>query len=204
MQNNVLNIERMRTKILLSFLRIIEIHEHSINTARHSDRVATISTLMGKEIGLPDREIAALWRSGLLHDIGKIGVVHDVLRNNKKLTDRQRDIVQYHPQWAYDILNILDLFKYEAFIIKQHHENFDGTGYPERLYGKEIHLYARIIHVVDVYDALTTFRSYKKQWKPVDALRLIYKDSGTVFDPDIVNMFLRIAESEKFSSVYMG
>ena len=195
-------VDWMRSRVLLALLRMIEIHEHSINTTRHSDRVATVCRMIGSELKLPYRELAVLWRSCLLHDLGKVGIIADVLGGPKKLSKQQRFIIERHPEWGADILKILDVYKYEAIIIKQHHENYDGTGYPERLHGKNIHLYARILHVVDVYDALTTFREYKKQWKPMEALTHIYENSGTMFDPEIVELFLRVTEMDKFKNIY--
>lgn len=195
-------IERMRSRILLALLRIIEIHEHSIDTSRHADRVASVSNLVGMDIGLPMRERAVLWRCSLIHDLGKVGVLSDILGGNRKLTKHQRYIVQNHPKWGADILNILDIYRYEAIIVKQHHEDFDGNGYPDNLIGKNIHLYARIIHTVDVYDALTMFRGYKKQWRLNEAIKYIYKQSGKMFDPDVVKIFMRIVETDEFRRIY--
>ena len=201
--NNRDSVEHMRTRILLALLRIIEIHEHSINTVQHSDRVGTVVNLMGKEIGLPERELAVLWRAALLHDLGKIGVAHDVIKGKKKLKDSERTIINYHPQWGFDIVKILGLFCYEGQIMKQHHENFDGTGYPDGLKGKDIHPFARMIHVADVFDALTAFRTYRPQWFPDRAVAYIIKESGSQFDPDIVKIFLKVKESEGFKSLYI-
>ena len=196
-------IDHMRTRVLLFALRIIEIHEHSINTVQHSDRVGTVTNLMGREMGLPERELAVLWRSALLHDLGKIGVVSDVIKGRKKLKSIDRMIINHHPQWGYDMLKILGFFNYEGMIIKQHHEIFDGSGYPNGLVGKNIHLFARMIHVSDVYDALTAFRTYRPQWFPDRATSYIIKNSGIQFDPEIVMLFLKVKESERFKNLYI-
>ena len=201
--NNRDSVEHMRTRILLALLRIIEIHEHSINTVQHSDRVGTVVNLMGKEIGLPERELAVLWRAALLHDLGKIGIVSDVIKGKKKLKNSERTIINHHPQWGFDIVKILGFFCYEGQIIKQHHENFDGTGYPDGLAGKNIHLFARMIHVADVYDALTAFRTYRPQWFPNKAVIYIIKNSGILFDPDVIKLFLKIRESDRFKNLYI-
>lgn len=201
--NNRDYVDHIRLRVLLTLLHIIEIHEQAVDTVHHSDRVATVSHLMGKEIGLPERELAVLWRSSLLHDIGKIGIASDIIKGRKKLKDTERMIVNQHPQWAFDILKILGFFNYEGQIIKQHHENFDGTGYPNGLSGKEIHLFARIIHVADVYDALVALRTYRPRWFPDKAADHISKNSGTCFDPDVVQIFMKVKESERFRSLYI-
>jgi len=196
-------IDHMRTRVLLALLRIIEIHEHSINTVQHSDRVGTVTNLMGKDMGLPERELAVLWRAALLHDLGKIGVVSDVIKGKKKLKSVDRMIINQHPQWGFDIVKILGFFNYEGMIIQQHHENFDGSGYPHGLSGKDIHLFARMIHVADVYDALTAFRTYRPQWFPNRAADYIIKNSEIQFDPEVVSLFLKIRESERFKNLYI-
>ena len=196
-------IDHMRTRILLTLLRIIEIHEHSIDTVRHSDRVGTVANLMGREMNLPERELGVLWRCALLHDLGKIGVAMDVIKSRKRLKDVERTIINNHSQWGYDIIKILGFCDYEGVIIRQHHENFDGTGYPDGLSGKNIHLFARIIRIVDVYDALTAFRTYRPQWFPNKAFVHIIKNSGILFDPDVVKVFSKVKESERFKNLYM-
>jgi putative nucleotidyltransferase with HDIG domain len=201
--NNKDCIDYMRIRTLLTLLRIVEIHEQATSTVHHSDRVATVSYLIGKEMGLPEREIAVLWRAALLHDLGKIGIGSNVVRGRKKLKGVERIIVNQHPQWGYDILKILGFFSYEGQIIKQHHENFDGTGYPDGLKGKNIHLFARIIHTVDVYDALTAFRTYRPRLFPNKAIAYILKNSGLQFDPNIVSIFMKVKESERFRNLYV-
>ena len=111
-------------------------------------------------------------------------------------------IVNNHSQWGYDIVQMLGFFNYEGMIIQQHHENFDGTGYPLGLKGKDIHLFARMIRICDTYDALTAFRTYRPQWFPNRAAAYIVKNSGTFFDPDLVALFLKIRESERFKNLY--
>lgn len=200
--NNKDCIDFVRTRTLLALLRIIEIHEHSIDTVHHSDRVATVVVLMGKDLKIPEREMAVLWRAALLHDLGKIGVVNDVIKGKKKLKPIERTIINQHPRWGSDIVRILGFFNCEGLIIKQHHENFDGSGYPDGLKGKDIHLFARMIHVADVFDAFVAFRTYKKQWFPNRVVNYIVKNSGLQFDPELVTLFLKVKESERFRNLY--
>lgn len=191
-----------RTIFLIAFLRVIEVHEHSIHTSRHSDRVATISHLIGKMLKLPDRELGQLWRCGLLHDIGKIGLSSDVILSDKRLSKRERELVRMHPKYGAMILEVAPFFKVESIVTEQHHECFDGSGYPNGVRGKDIHLFARIIHVVDVYDALVAFRGYKDLWDENKASNFIALQSGKMFDPKIVKVFLAAMETERFQGLY--
>lgn len=196
------SVEHMRIGALLALLRVIEIYEHSIDTVQHSDRIGTVTNLMGKKMGLSESGLSVLWRASLLHDLGKIGVAGDVIKGKEKLKESDRIIINCHPQWGFDIVKTLGFFDYEGQIIKQHHENFDGTGYPDGLKGEDIHLFARMIHIADVYDALTAFRFYRPQWPPSRAVAYIIKNSGVLFDPDIVKVFLKVRKSDRFKNLY--
>jgi len=191
-----------RTIFLIAFLRVIEVHEHSIHTSRHSDRVATISHLVGKRIGLPERELGQLWRCALLHDLGKVGISSEVILSDKKLSKIERGLVRKHPEYGEMILKVAPFFKIESMVVRQHHERFDGMGYPDGLSGKNIHLFARIIHVADVYDALIAFRGYKELWDEGRAANLIATQSGKMFDPTVVKVFLETMETERFRGLY--
>jgi HD-GYP domain-containing protein (c-di-GMP phosphodiesterase class II) len=191
-----------RTIMMIAFLRVIEVHEHSIHTARHSDRVGTISHLMGKMLGLPERELTSLWRCGLLHDIGKVGVASDIILSDRKLSPKERKFIRGHPTYGANILKVAPFFKIESLVTEQHHECWDGKGYPNGLKGRDIHLFARIIHVADVFDALVAFRGYKELWDEQTASNFIVKQSGRMFDPDIVKLFLQALETERFQSLY--
>ena len=191
-----------RTIMLIAFLRVIEVHEHSIHTSRHSDRVATIAHLVGKMMGLPDRELGQLWRCALLHDIGKIGISSDVIFSDKRLSNKERESIRMHPEYGSMILEVASFFKIESMVTKQHHECFDGSGYPDGIVGKDIHLFARIIHVVDVYDALVAFRGYKKLWDERRAANFIAEQSGKMFDPKVVSVFLEATQTERFRDLY--
>ena len=191
-----------RTIFLIAFMRVIEVHEGSIHTSRHSDRVATISYVIGNLLKLPDRELGQLWRCGLLHDIGKIGVSSDVILSDRQLSKQERRLVRLHPEHGKKILEVAPFFRIEALVTEQHHECFDGTGYPKGVKGKDIHLFARIIHTVDVYDALVAFRGYKDLWDEKKAANFIATQSGKMFDPKIVKVFLEAMETERFQGLY--
>jgi len=200
--NNRENVDYTRSHLLVVLLRVVEIHEHSTHTVSHADRVATISHLIGKELGLPERELGVLWRSALLHDIGKVGIGSDILLSSTKLTNEQWIIVRNHSIWGQEILRPTKYFRTESIIVRQHHERYDGKGYPDGLKGKEILLLSRIIIIADVFDALVTFRAYKNLWNSNEAREFIYKQSNLMFDPRLVKIFLKISESNKFLQIY--
>ena len=191
-----------RTIMLIAFLRVIEVHEHSMQTARHSDRVATIAHIMGNILGLPERELGSLWRCALLHDIGKIGIGSEVLFAERRLTKKERHLIKMHPTYGYRILQATPFFTTEAIVCKQHHEQFNGMGYPDGMNGKNIHLFARIIHIIDVYDALVCFRGYKELWDEKKAANFVAQESGKMFDPNLVKVFLESQETERFQGLY--
>jgi len=194
--------EVCKTALLMTLHKAIQIHEHSMDTVRHSDRIATVAHLIGLKYGLSDSHLETLWRCALLHDLGKIGIDSYLLTSKEKLNFYEREIVNRHPVYGSDILKQSHLFAFEAVVVYQHHENFDGTGYPDRLLGKKSLLYARIIHICDVYDALVTFRGYKELWTKEQAQEFLYVQSEKMFDPDLVPIFLEISESERFLSLY--
>jgi len=135
-------------------------------------------------------------RGALLHDIGKIGVADKILRKRGKLTQKEMQAVRQHPQLAYDMLSSIDYLRPALVIPYSHHEKWDGTGYPRGLKGTQIPLVARIFAVVDVYDALTSDRPYRKAWPKEKALKYIREQSGKHFDPIVVNKFMEEFDGE--------
>lgn len=161
-------------------------------TRGHSDRVSEFSVLIGKYLGLSEEDLNTLRIGGLFHDIGKIGVPDAVLLKEGKLTDDEYSAIKNHPSIGKQILQNSSVFKDMIPIVYHHHEKFDGTGYPEKLKGKDIPLFARIAAVADTFDAMTTKRSYRNAL-PLDVVRSeIERCSGTQFDPDIAKIFLDI------------
>jgi HD-GYP domain-containing protein (c-di-GMP phosphodiesterase class II) len=130
-------------------------------TSGHSDRVALMGQRIGEQMGLDERTCQQLYMSGLLHDIGKIGVPDDVLGKPGKLTDEEFEQIKRHPVIGYDILKHLDQLSYALPGVLHHHESFDGTGYPHGLAGEEIPLFGRILAVADAFDAMTSDRPYR-------------------------------------------
>ena len=134
---------------------------------------------------------------GLLHDIGKIGIPDEIINKTSELTDEEYALIQSHPVLGYEILSNMKRFPELAQAARWHHENYDGTGYPDRISGADIPFEVRIIAVADSYDAMTSNRSYRK-YLPQDVVRAeIDKHSGTQFDPRVARAMLEIIDSDK-------
>jgi len=159
-------------------------------TAGHSDRVSTNSTAVAQAMGLPSEEIEIIRIGAKLHDVGKIGIPDAILRKPGKLSDEDFALIKTHPQIGKKILEKVGSFQDYLPIVELHHENQDGSGYPHGLKGGEVPLGVRIVHVVDVYDALTSDRAYRKAWSWQQASELLLEGSGTQFDPDVVELLM--------------
>ena len=158
-------------------------------TAGHSERVTVISLAIGREMGLPARALDAIHRGGLLHDIGKIGIPAVILDKAGRLTDEEMEIVKSHPVVGARILAPISVFQDIIPIVRNHHEKFDGTGYPDGLAGTDIPLLARVVAVADVYDALVSDRPYRAGWTRQAALEEIRRTASAHHDPVIVAAF---------------
>lgn len=157
---------------------------HSLNV---SDTAVQIAGLMG----LPDTELMTIRWTGFLHDIGKLVVDRSVYFKKEKLSEEEWMQIHAHPQLTYDILNMVDGLDKIAFYALYHHENFDGSGYPEHLKGSKIPLGSRILHIADAFEAMTSNRVYQRKKDWLDALDELKKNRGTQFDPEIVDTFVK-------------
>ncbi len=156
----------------------------------HSKRVSSLCAFLAEQLGLPEREVNRMRVAGLMHDIGKIGVEEAILNKPEKLTTDEWEVMKRHPEIGYRILSASSEFSDLALAILEHHERWDGKGYPRGLRAEQISKQARIIMIVDSYDAMTSERSYKKPMSKEDALQEIKICSGTHYDPSIVEVFL--------------
>jgi uncharacterized domain HDIG len=161
-------------------------------TAGHSQRVAAISLLIGKEIGLSDEHLETLEISALFHDIGKLGIPDNILLKAGKLDELELQKIKEHPTIGVSILKEVDFLKDVLPIIRHHHERYSGNGYPYGIKGNDIPLEARIISIADTYDAMTSDRPYRKGLSHEDAIAEIKRFSGIQFDPKIVDCFVLI------------
>jgi len=161
-------------------------------TRGHSERVRRYSALMAKKMGMSSPDQKMLELAALLHDLGKIGLPDSILNNVKnQLTDDQWQQVKQHPETGVSILTHVAQLKGILPAIGQHHERYDGSGYPSGIKGQDISLFARIIAVADAYDAMTTQRTYRPTFDSRQALAELKDNSGNQFDPMAVDLFLQ-------------
>jgi putative nucleotidyltransferase with HDIG domain len=166
-------------------------------TGGHSERVTELAINLGRAMGLSSRELLILHRGGLLHDVGKIGTPPGVLDKPGKLDAEELRIMRDHVRMGVRILDPIPSFKEELLIVAQHHEWFDGSGYPAGLAGEGISLFGRIFAVADCFDALISDRPYRKGMPKSKALEIIRKESGTHFDPKVIEAFNRMLAEGK-------
>lgn len=166
--------------------------QRSKETSFHTKRVTLLSRLMAKKLGLPDREVELLEAASPLHDIGKLGVPDEILFKPTSLSPMEFKVMENHTNIGYEMLkhSRRDVLMAAAIIAQQHHERWDGTGYPLGLKGEEIHIFGRIIALIDVFDALYTERVYKQAWTIEAVVDWISKERGKQFDPELVDIFL--------------
>lgn len=160
-------------------------------TYKHSVSVAILSVLTGIGLGLKKSMLKELAASGLLHDIGKLNIPVDILQKPGPLTDEEYELVKAHSELGYEKLkgniNISSKTKMGVYM---HHENMNGTGYPLGLQGNQIYMFAKIIHIADVYDAITSERTYKKAQSPQEAIEFLMNHAGSMFQPEYVKAFI--------------
>lgn len=162
-------------------------------TRHHSTRVTEFSMKIAAKMGFSEKELGDLELAALLHDVGKIAVPESILNKPGKLTKEEFELIKEHPVRGEAILSPVVELKEIARVVRAHHERYDGTGYPDRLKGREIPLGARIMAIADTYDSITSERPYRKPASHRYAVREIIGCSGTQFDPEVVENFLEIA-----------
>jgi putative two-component system response regulator len=158
------------------------------DTGQHVRRIEKLTRSLAAQMGLC-KEAESIGLASILHDIGKIHVPDHIIKKPGKLTDEERAAMQGHTLAGEHILGDNPFFAPARRIARSHHENFDGSGYPDRTSGSEIPMEARIVHIADVYDALVSPRVYKPAWTPADAMKFIRDQRGKMFDPDVVRAF---------------
>jgi len=174
-----------------SLIHIEGLRAHDEYTYHHSLSVAVLSIAIGQCMSFSDEELKLLGRAAMLHDLGKINTPNELINKPGKLTDDEFKKIKNHPSDGYRYL-MMEKIGDENLrkIIVSHHEKMDGTGYPNRLLGDEIPFMSRIIAVADVYDAVTSYRSYRKPMSPTDAIELIMSQVGRHFDYTVVRTFV--------------
>jgi putative two-component system response regulator len=166
----------------------VEIHDYG--TAGHTERVTAMFVVFAKALGIEGKDLENSKKGAMLHDIGKLAIPEEILNKPGPLDEKEWAIMRKHPIIAYRMLMDIERLLPAVDIPLFHHERWDGTGYPCKLSGPEIPLVARIFTVVDVYDALISKRPYKKGLSSEEALTIIKEQSGSQFDPEIVDYFI--------------
>jgi putative nucleotidyltransferase with HDIG domain len=164
-------------------------------TEGHSRRVVQLSEKVAKTMGCSEEEIQNIRHGAILHDIGKMGIPDSILLKPGPLDPDEWEIMRQHPQYGKDILGGISFLEPAMNIVYNHHERWDGNGYPQGLKNKEIPITARIFAIVDTWDALKSDRPYRKAWTSDKVIDFIRQNAGTMFDPDIVDIFLKMDKS---------
>ncbi|MBC8452304.1 MAG: response regulator [Spirochaetes bacterium] len=170
------------------------------NTGSHMNRISFYTKLMAEKLGMPEKQCADLALYSKFHDIEKVGIVDSVLLSEEAFDKNERDIMNTHAIIGFSILNSVPTLKIAARIARSHHEKWDGSGYPDKLKGEGIPIEARIVSIVDVYDALRSERTYKKGWSHKEAVRYMHENAGKDFDPKLVDIFLLY--EEEFNEIF--
>jgi response regulator RpfG family c-di-GMP phosphodiesterase len=188
-------IEDTQKEIITTLGEVVE--SRSRETGSHVKRVGAFSAFIAQTIGLDSRDVELLQSASPMHDIGKIGIPERIINKPAKLTDEEFEIIKTHTTIGHDILKGSDrsILKAAAVIAEQHHEKWDGSGYPYGLKGEEIHIYGRITAIADVFDALDHKRSYKIPWELKDIIQYFIQNRSTHFDPDLVDVLINNIDS---------
>ncbi len=165
-------------------------------TRGHSQRVGDVAVEIGRELGLTERELKWLHYGGILHDVGKIGIVETILCKQTRLTDEEMGVMRNHPEIGDQMVQGIRFLDPVRAAIRSHHERWDGTGYPDKLEGVQIPLPARIVNAADTFDACTSTRPYQKAMPLEQAMEIMEKLRGTQLDPDVVDALRRVLEKK--------
>jgi response regulator RpfG family c-di-GMP phosphodiesterase len=199
-ENAYLKEEREATQEEIVYLLGDAVETRSPETGNHVKRVAEISELLALAMGVNEKKAARIKSASPLHDLGKIAIPDAILNKNGKLTPDEWKIMKTHAVVGYKMLSDSkhETLQYAAIIAHEHHERWDGNGYPRQLAGKQIHLYGRIAAVADVFDALNAVRCYKPAWPMAKIEAYFMEESGKHFDPEIVDvLFENIVEIKR-------
>jgi len=189
-----INLSNAYDATLQGWSNALELRERE--TAGHSNRVVKLTLALARIMGISEEDLRHVHRGALLHDIGKMGIPDSILLKPGPLSDEEWVIMRQHPIFSSRLISQIPYLKPALDIPYSHHENWDGSGYPQGLKGEDIPLAARIFAVVDVWDALTSERPYRPAWLEKDVKKYLKDQSGKQFDPEIVEAFLNLLETK--------
>jgi putative nucleotidyltransferase with HDIG domain len=169
---------------------VLAIEEKDTYTRGHSERVAAMAVRVARTLGLSESEIEYLRFGSILHDVGKIGIPESIVKSPKPLSNAEYKIIQKHPLKGVEILDPITFIKDHMYLVRNHHERWDGRGYPDGLVGDAIPLGAQIVAIADAYDAMTSSRPYRRGMPPKQAAREIQKNAGSQFSQNMASAFL--------------
>jgi putative nucleotidyltransferase with HDIG domain len=166
-------------------------------TMGHSDRVATYAAELAQALGLPGDDVDLIYRSGTLHDVGKIAVPDGILQKPEPLSEDEIWVMRSHAVLGEQIVSLIPQLGELLGGIRHHHERWDGLGYPDRLEGRRIPKVARYLAIADTYDAMTSDRPYRRGMERETALRALLEGAGTQFDPELVPAFVALQRGRR-------
>ena len=190
----MINTDRLISQVIQAFVSAVEAKDKY--TTGHALRVADYSMEIAKRLGLSKENQHNIYATGLLHDIGKIGVPDGILNKTSKLTNAEYEIIKTHTTIGADILETISELPELSIGARYHHERYDGSGYPKGLKGEEIPFLAQIIAVADAYDAMTSCRSYRKSLEQRVVRQELLKGTGTQFAPKIVTIMIKMVDED--------
>ena len=185
----------MHTALICAFNQLLDLKD--LNTGVHSTRLAEWGVRVARDLGLGEQRLHDVEVAALLHDIGKIGIPDAILHNPGRLTEAEWGLMRKHPEYGWAIVRLFDDFERASLFVLHHHERCDGAGYPAGLKGTEIPVGARIVAVIDAFDAMTANRPYRRGLSFDEAIRRLIDAKGTQFDAAVVDCFVHRADEER-------
>src|SRR5919109_2070379 len=192
LQESHRELEKAYQATLEGWVRALDLRDKE--TEGHTQRVTILTHRLARSMGVSDADLVHITRGALLHDIGKMGIPDGILLKPGELTEEERELIKRHPVYAYEMLSPIDFLVPAIDIPYCHHEKWDGTGYPRGLKGDQIPFAARIFPIIDVWDALTSDRPYRKAMPHEEVRQIVRADSGKHFDPVVVEAFMNLRD----------
>lgn len=190
LQHALTNLQEAYDKTIEGWIIALDLRDKE--TEGHTQRVTEMTVKLARELQCSDEDIVQIRRGALLHDMGKMGIPDEILQKPGPLSTAEWEVMRKHPQYAYQMLSPISYLNQALIIPYYHHERWNGSGYPHGLKGEDIPLFARLFAVVDVWDALSSDRPYRKKLPPKEVVNYIREEAGNLFDPEIVDVFLSL------------